>query len=122
MVSLVRSLERYALEKYKECPKYVTIVRHADREGDSEFHCVLSKPFIGPSPLNGCAHYQKNFIVPGQKVINFDDDELGKFVIVKVIAEDGNEYWLIASVRSRIGFILSIEKLPDFLRREELCM
>jgi hypothetical protein len=122
MVSLVRSLEHYALEKYKECPKFVTIVAHADLEDDSEFHCVLSKPFVGPPSPKGCNHYQKNFIVPGQKVINFDDDELGKFVIVKVIAEDSNEYWLIVSVRSRIGFILSIEKLPDFLRREELCM
>lgn len=122
MVSLVRSLERHALEKYKECPKYVTIVRHADLVDDSEFHCVLSAPFVGPPRQRGYSHYQKNFVVPGQKVINFDDDELGKFVLVRVIAEDEVGYWLVASVRSRVGFLLPLDRVPQFLLCEEFCM
>ena len=39
MVS-IRDLEKWAVEKFKQCPKHITIIRHADREDDSQFHCV----------------------------------------------------------------------------------
>ncbi len=123
MVSLVRKLEQYALEKYSECPKYVTIIRHADLEDDSEFHCVRSllSPVFGPVPCIKSSYYQKKFIVPAQDVINFEDDEVGRFSIVHVTEVDGDsEYWLIASVRSRMGFIIPIDKLPESLLKKEV--
>ena len=116
MVSLVRKLEQFAIEKYSECPKYVTIVRHADLEDDSEFHCmrVPISSDLGPAPRLYSSYYQRNFLVPGQEVINFEDDEVGRFSIVRVLESDnGPEYWLISSVRSRMGFIIPIDKLPD---------
>lgn len=123
MVSLVRKLEQFAIEKYSECPKYVTIVRHADLEDDSEFHCmrVPISSDLGPAPRLYSSYYQRNFLVPGQEVINFEDDEVGRFSIVRVLESDnGPEYWLISSVRSRMGFIIPIDKLPESLLKEEL--
>lgn len=122
MVSLVRKLELHAIEKYSECPKYVTIVRHADLVDDSEFHCVRVpvSPSVGPVPRINSQYYQRNFLVPGQEVINFDDDEVGRFAIVRVLeTEEGPEYWLISSVRSRVGFIIPIDKLPESLMKKE---
>ena len=121
MVSLVRKLEQYALEKYKECTKCVTIVRHADHDDDSEFHCVPAAPFMGPLLPGIFSQYQRNFLVPGQDVINFNDEEVGRFSIVRVLEEEnGPEYWLIASVTSRVGFIIPIDKLPNSLLKKEV--
>lgn len=122
MGSLVRQLEKFAVERYIECPKYMTIVRHADLEDDSEFHCVcmIASPELGPQPGIGFPYYVRNFVVPGQEIINFDDEVVGKFVILRVVKEENDkEYWLITNVWSRVGFIIPIDKLPESLLRNE---
>lgn len=119
MVSLVRKLEQSALEKYSECPKYVTIINHADKVDDSEFHCVYS--FNGPK-LPASKLGVRNFIVPGQELINFEDEDYGKFTVVRVFeTEEGPEYWLIVSVQSRMGFIIPFNMLPESLLANESC-
>jgi len=112
----VRDLELLALERYKECPKFVTIVRHADREDDSLFHCVPSKGFVGPL-IPGGKTYKRNFIVPGQNVVMVTDNNFGLFTILKVLeTDDGPTYWLISSEQSRMGFIIGYKQLPENLR------
>jgi len=113
----IRELESLALERYKECPKFVTIVRHADREDDSLFHCVPSKEFVGPL-FPGGKTYKRNFIVPGQDVVMVMDIKFGLFTILKVLeTDDGPTYWLISSEQSRMGFIIGYSQLPEDLRK-----
>lgn len=106
----IRSLEELALEKYIECPKHITIVRHADLEDDSEFHCTRTA-IMGP--LRKGEGLVRNFIVPGQTVIMARDPKYGLFSVIRVSEEvNGPEFALVASVNSRMGFLLPLEKLP----------
>lgn len=119
--SRILDLEKDSVEKYSECPKYVTIIRHADREDDSKFHCVPFQPFTGPILPGIDPHYQRNFLVPGQEIITVEDLKYGLFSITKVLEkENGPEYWLVASVHSRMGFLIPFEKLPQDLILEEV--
>lgn len=103
-----RELEKFSIERYQRCPKYITIVRHANLEDDSEFHCILMD-YIGPKPQSWL---QRNFIVPEQKVLMANDATFGLFAIIRVYEkEDGPEFALIASVQTVGGIIISIEDL-----------
>lgn len=109
----IRSLEKDALEKYIECPKHITIVRHADLEDDSEFHCQIVALMGPPKPGTSTT---RNFIVPGQEVVMVEDKKYGQFSIIRVSEEvNGPEYALITSVHSRMGFLYPLEKLPKEL-------
>jgi hypothetical protein len=111
----IRSLEKLALETYRECPRFVTIITHADLTDDSGFHCVPSAPFVGPKPVNNFS-YQRDFIVPGQEITLLQDDTYGLFTLLKVLdTQDGPAYWMLSSVASRMGFIIAYDELPIFL-------
>lgn len=113
----IRDLEALSLERYVECPKFVTIVRHVDHTDDSEFHCVPSTLL----PLaDGTKAPVRNFIVPYQDIIMVQDINFGRFCIVKVLdTDDGPQYWLISSVNSRTGFIILHDSLPENLLEAE---
>jgi hypothetical protein len=117
----IREWEAHATEKYSECPKHITIVRHADLEDDSEFHCVIATPFVGPLRPGEKANYRRNFIIPGQDVMLVKDPEFGLFSIVRVMDEhDGSEHILFTGVNSRMGFVLPMEQVPpELLQTEE---
>jgi hypothetical protein len=122
-MSPVRDLEKFAIEKYSECPKYVTIIRHADLQDDSEFHCVLFNSLIGPILPGRSRSLQRDFLVPGQDIILAHDMLYGLFSITRVLDQDLDVgYWLIVSVHSRMGFLIPLEKLPQELQQpaEEL--
>ena len=115
---LVRRLEAFAVQRFSECPKYVTIIRHADLIDDSEFHCVPSLPFVGPLQ-QGKTLYERNFTVPGQRVIHIKDKEFGLFTMLKVLEKENDSVlWLISSVVSRMGFTISNDSdFPEYIRR-----
>ena len=105
----IRELEKFAIERYQKCPKYITIVRHADLEDDSEFHCILMN-HIGSSEIE--TGFQKDFIVPGQEVIMVHDPIFGLFSIIRVSEKEGGpEFALVASAQSIGGFLMPIDKL-----------
>jgi hypothetical protein len=105
----IRELEKHALEMYVECPKYTTIVRHADLVDDSVFHCFTT--FIGP-PLPGTYPFQRNFTVPKQEVWLVEDAEYGLFSVIRVFEKpESPECWLVTSIRNRMGFLLPFEHL-----------
>jgi hypothetical protein len=111
----IQVLEQFSLENYKECPKYVTIVRHASLEDDSEFHCVRCIPLIGPV-IPGSSLSKRNFIVPGQVVLMVTDKIFGLFCIIKVLDVDGaSVFWLVSSAKSSVGFIIPLGALPKEL-------
>ncbi len=112
MVS-IRDLEKWAVEKFKQCPKHITIIRHADREDDSQFHCV---PMLTKDVSMVQRHEPVDFIVPGQTVIMVEDPEFGLFSIIRVTEKEGGpEFALVTSVTNRMGFLLPLEKLPPRL-------
>ena len=105
----IRDMEKHALEMYIECPKYTTIVRHADLVDDSVFHCYTM--FVGPA-RPGTDPYQRNFIVPKQEVRLVEDPTYGLFSVIRVSENsDGPEQWLVTSIQNRMGFLLAFDKL-----------
>ena len=98
----IRELERWAIEKYSDCPRQTTVVRHADLEDDSAFHCVIAGSGV-----------VRDFIVPGQNVLLLSDPEYGLFSTIRVRDKDGGENALCVSVNSRIGFLLPVDKVPQ---------
>ena len=115
----IRLLEVMAVEVYQECPRFVTIVTHADRSDDSPIHCFLAKPFLGPK-RRGDEVYHRDFIVPEQSVILLQDNQFGLFSLLKVMESDGNKvYWLLSSTASRRGFVINYDDLPTSLLTEE---
>ena len=100
----IRALEDEAIEKYVECPKLPTIVRFADMAEDGQLHCVVS--FTGP-PKPNTNPFQRDFTVPQQKVQMVVDKVYGLFSVIRVISNDGKPYTLVTSTNSRIGFLLS---------------
>ena len=112
----IRDLEKDACENYKQCPKHITIIRHADLEDDSQFHCIpmstKDMPMQRSEPVD--------FIVPGQTVVMVEDREFGLFSIIRVTEkENGPEFALVTSVTNRMGFLLPLEKLPSHLLHVE---
>ena len=115
----IRHLEKLSLEAYKECPRFVTIVTHADRTDDSLFHCVPAQPFIGPKKP-GTFFYHRDFIVPEQEIILLQDNDYGLFTLLRVMdSNQGPTYWLLSSVTSRMGFLVRHSDLPNSLVGEE---
>jgi hypothetical protein len=115
----IRELEGMSVEKYRECPKHTTIVRHADLVDDSVFHCVPVIPFVGP-PQQGENPWHREFIVPGQEVLMGEDPTYGLFTFLRVLWEKrGVEFWLVTSIRSRIGFLLPLAIIQEERFRKE---
>lgn len=112
---VVKGLEEIAVEKYFECPKFLTIVQHANRMDDSEVHCVPKLPCVGPTVLAEGYSYQRNFIIPGQNLILAEDERFGLFSIVRALEkEKGVWFWLITNVVNNWGgYIIPIDKLPE---------
>ncbi len=113
----IRQLDQYAVEAYRQCPKHITIIRHADREDDSKFHCLpmatKSVPMVRLDPID--------FIVPGQVVIMVEDSDFGLFTIIRVTEqEDGPQFALVTSVRNRMGFLIPFNKVPGHLLQMEI--
>lgn len=105
----IRELEKHALEMYIECPKYTTIVRHADLVDDSVFHCFTT--FVG-APAPDTDPFQRNFTVPKQEVWLVEDSEYGLFSVIRVFENsEGPEFWLVTSIRNRMGFLLPLDHL-----------
>ena len=114
----IQELEKRAHERYRECPKHTTVVRHADLEDDSVFHCV---PVAIVGPHQSGKQGNRVFIVPGQEVVMVEDPVYGLFSIIRVFEQiNGPEYALVISVRSRMGFSVEIEKFPPDLLQTEV--
>ena len=108
-------LDWFAVERYKECPKFVTIVTHADRSDDSPIHCFLAEPFMEQEERSDEVHH-RDFIVPEQTLILLQDEKYGLFSLLNVIESRENKaYWLFSSVTSRTGFIIKSDDLPASL-------
>lgn len=104
----VRSLERKAIERYKEGPKLPTVFHAADTGRSDDFHCVPICPEGPPKP--GVNPFQRDFIVPKQEVRMVEDPDYGLFTITRVEEEEGGQsYLLVMSVKDRIGFLLRPE-------------
>lgn len=106
----IRTLEAYSIEKYRDVPSLPTIMHAADQKGNEEVHCVLTS-FVGP-PQPGVNPLIRDFIVPEQKVHMVEDPEYGLFSVIRVYRKEGSPlYALITSARSRMGFLLSVDKV-----------
>lgn len=110
-------MDVFAIEKYSQCPKQLTIVENATLPSDSGFYCI---------PMNNCAvHLGANtiireFIVPQQCAIIAKDRKYGLFSVLRVTdITEGPDYWLVTSVKSLVGFLLPFDKLPQELLEKE---
>ena len=94
----IEVLATKVLEWYKETPKFMTIVQHADDSDHSEFFCHMKDA-------------KRELIVPRQQLVLYEDTDSKKYVVVKVLKKEdpspGQEYWLIADCISRTGFLLA---------------
>jgi hypothetical protein len=115
----IRSIEDLAIEKYQECPKFVTYGTHANRTDDSSFHCVLYTPLAGPVQPGSPSFHQRNFTVPRQELVLLHDKKYGQFTLLAVSDPDTSVmYWLISSL-DRVGFLIRYDDLPEDLLSKE---
>jgi hypothetical protein len=116
----IREWEALAIERYSECPRQMTIVRHADNQDDSEFFCILAASFEGPVLPGVHAEYRRYFDVPGQDMTVVEDSQFGPFSVVQVWDQhDRSAYFLFTGVHSRMGFLVLADDVAVLLDREE---
>lgn len=90
----MKCFERMAIAFFIECPKFLTLVRHADQAETTMLHCYKR----GKKPVD--------FGVPKQEVkIQTTSDGI-PFSAVSVLTEDGEKRWLIVNIANRQGFLL----------------
>ncbi len=90
-----RPLENLAYMRFVECPRFTTLVRHADLSEVTPIHCY-----------NWVTRKQTNFLVPKQDLLIRYTRYGTRFVLLRVINERGISCWLIVSEASRRGFLL----------------
>lgn len=107
----VKELERLAVQKFRETPRFITTTHHVLKDDDSEFYCIpqpSERESRSGEPLDDSKKIF--FTVPQQVLILLEDGEYGKFTCTQVLAQQGEgHYWLIANCTSRKGFILNFE-------------
>lgn len=112
-----------AIELYSKCPKAITVIRHADKTDDSEFHCIwkgLMFDWFSRSFAQVCA--KRVFTVPRQQAQYLVDPNCGGFLAVRVRPQFpitsyvSSEYWLFASVKDPFGFLVPADavELADY--------
>lgn len=99
-----RGVERFAVHRYGECPKFLTIVRHADLEEDTPLHCVLTK-----------SKEAVDLHVPKQDFLLKNDEDGLRFAIIKVKQKPDDDvlYWLVVRLFDRKGILVPYEVLDQ---------
>ncbi len=89
---------------FRECPKILTIGRHADLEETTQVYCV---DVISGEKLA--------YFVPEQKLLSRQGPELSIFHLVKVSKQQNIQptHWLVIYSVSRKGFLVPIEVFDD---------
>ncbi len=95
-----------AILRFKECPKIMTFLRHADASEDSPLHCVCVGDFG-----------QIDLLAPRQLAVSLSTHEGNQFLAIRVTTDsdptiplfgkDDSEYWLVSSYPGRRGVLLS---------------
>lgn len=92
------------IKEFKECPKVLTIGRHADLEETTEVYCLEAK-----------TNHRTSYFIPKQNLVSREGPESSTFHFVKV-SEKENEpsmYWLVIHGVSRMGFLFPLEMFDD---------
>ncbi len=77
-----------------ECPKFTTLVRHADQAETTELHCLKADR----TPVD--------FGVPKQETRIHTTKDGIPFSAVSVLTENGGKGWLVVNIANRQGFLL----------------
>ena len=94
-----RSLERLRVALFCECPKLLTLMRHANLEETSPVHCFRAGD-----------RKALEFSVPQQRLHSRTSKEGLRFLLLKVLSEKGSSFWLVMCEWNRQGFLL-----PDYI-------
>lgn len=97
-----RSLERLRVALFCECPRLLTLMRHASLEETSPVHCFRA----GDRKI-------LKFFVPQQILHSRTSREGLRFLLLKVLSENGCSFWLVMCEWNRQGFLL-----PGYILRE----
>jgi hypothetical protein len=118
-IDVYRLIQQEAIEVYRLCPKIITVITHADRTDDSEFHCIWSGILVthevGQEPETRPYEIKKVFLVPKQTVRRYTDPKLGEYLAVLVRPQfdiklyPATEFWLFVRKENSSGFLVPLE-------------
>ena len=99
-----RNYKTRIVRDFRECPKVLTVGRHADLEETTEVYCVDAK-----------TGERLAYFVPEQKLLSRAGPERSIFHLVKVSKQQNTQptHWLVIYGVSRRGFLLPIEIFDD---------
>ena len=90
---------------FTECPKVLTLGRHADLEETTEVYCVDAR-----------TNEQIAYFIPKQNLLSRNGPESSIFHLIKVSKIQGTEptHWLVIYGVSRKGFLLPVSSFDEF--------